>query len=157
MSRCPDLITWQDLVDGEAPDADTLHKHLESCPECRETVSELRRLATFTDSLALTDALPAGFTERLFSREQRKVSFHGGVLAAVLFALLFISTLLLDPGVFTWWLSVGITRHSAWFMDAFLNLVFLQEALQSPGWWGMAVLLLFTAVYLLNKLYIAGE
>ncbi|MBW6464068.1 MAG: hypothetical protein K0B84_07770, partial [Firmicutes bacterium] len=55
------------------------------------------------------------------------------LVAAVLFAVAFISTYLANPGYIQWWLSVGITNQISYLIDLFIDLLYMSHFIGPTG------------------------
>ncbi len=148
MRRCPDKLDWQAVVDGEATDP-RLMAHLDSCASCREAYREIRGAADLAGAIFSGAALPPGFADAVINRAR---PFPAGPVAVLLFGLLLLSALLLEPGGLTWWLTVGVTRQFSLFIDALFGLIFLGQALSPPFWLAAALLLVVLELLIIHKL-----
>ena len=70
----------------------------------------------------------------------------------LLFAAAGAAALLLDPGYWNWWLSVGMTRSCSLFMDALFDMVHFGRDLDPVFLLGPALLLVSLETILLGKL-----
>lgn len=79
-------------------------------------------------------------------------SFPAGLVALLLFAVAGAAALLLDPGYWSWWLSVGLTRSCSLLMDALFKIIYLGQSF-NPAWLiGPALLLVLLEIAVLKKL-----
>lgn len=131
MERCPDYLTIQTIVDGEATDQELL-EHTKSCSPCRKELNRLKSLVSIADGLKTEENAPADFY-RLLEEKLKPAPFPAALVAAAIFALTLLSLMLLGPSYLEWWLSVGITRQVGLILDAFLDL-FAISRLVGPAW-----------------------
>lgn len=157
MKKCPDPLTWQAVVDGEEEPARYM-EHLERCPACRAVYREIQDAAELAGSLRC-EALPGpGFTDAVLARAGKAPAapVPAGLVAALLFAALAAAVLVLDPGYWNWWLSVGLTRSCSLLMDALFGMIYFGRGL-NPAWLlGPAALLVLLETILLGKLKTVG-
>lgn len=119
---CPDFLTIQSVVDNEEKDQ-TVMEHLSQCPDCREREKEIRSMVLFANQLTCKEKLPFDFYSRL-SESSVYQPFPALPFALALFAILFASVYIIDPGYLNWWLTVGITSKIGLFMDTFFELLY---------------------------------
>lgn len=153
MKKCPGPLIWQAVIDGEEESARYL-EHLEGCPACRKVYREIGDAAELAGCLRC-EALPRpGFTAAVLARAGTApvASFPAGFVAVLLFAAVGAAALLLDPGYWNWWLSVGITRSCSLFMDALFDMVHFGRDLDPVFLLGPALLLVSLETILLGKL-----
>ncbi len=157
MKKCPGPLTWQAVIDGEEESAQHM-EHLESCPACRAVYHEIKDAAELAGSL-YGEALPApDFAAAVMARVSLAPAapFPAGLVAALLFAAAAAAALLLDPGYWNWWLSVGLTRNCSLLLDALFSMISLGRGLNPACLLGPAALLVLLETFLLRKLKTVG-
>jgi hypothetical protein len=150
---CPDIFTWQALVDGEIQ-GPGLWEHMDRCADCREIYREISASAALADGLFTHAALPPDFTRQVLRRAK---PFPAGLVAALLFSLLAAAGALLDPNGLHWWLTAGITRQVGFVLDAVISFIYLLQNV-GPAWmFAAAAALVALEILLLHKIQTAEE
>jgi hypothetical protein len=151
VKECPELFTWQGLVDGEIENPE-LWEHLDRCTACREIYREISASAALADGLFTHAALPSDFARQVLRRIR---PFPAGLLAALLFSLLAAAALLSDPNGLHWWLTAGMTRQVSFVLDAAVSVIYLLQNV-GPAWFFTAVTALVALeILLLHKIQTA--
>lgn len=127
----------QAYLDGEAVPPD-MEKHLQKCPACKKAYQELRELVVTADKLKSDAELPEGFYNRLVSKPIHK-PFPAALVAAVMFLFAFLSTQVLYPGYFEWWLTAGITHQVGLAIDFIMGIFYTAQTL---GYLGLVMITL---------------
>ena len=78
--------------------------------------------------------------------------FPAGLVAVLLFTMAGAAALLLDPGCWSWWLSVGITRSCSLLMDALFKIIYLGQSFNPACLLLPALLLVLLEIAVLKKL-----
>jgi len=155
VKKCPGPLTWQALVDGEE-DGARYAAHLERCPACRAVYNEIREAAELAGRLRCSAELPPGFAGAVAEKARTRLaparSFPAGLAAALLLAAAGAAALLLDPGFWGWWLSVGLTRICSFLMDVFFELIYLGQDLNLFWLLGPALGFILLEIAALKKL-----
>ena len=146
--HCPDPITWQAVIDGEE-DRNEYQQHLESCVHCQQTYQEIQGDVGLADELFTGVTIPKDLAQRLLHEAR---PFPAGLLAAVLFALLIISVTILDPGIFYWWLTVGLTVWCGILIDIVLEIMKTAQRMTAGWWLTLAAVVAALEMFLLTKL-----
>ena len=153
MKKCPSPLIWQAVVDGEEEGAQYT-AHLARCPACRAVYRDIREAAELAGHLRCDVALRPDFAAAVLAqaRSAPAASFPAGLVALLLFAVAGAAALLLDPGYWSWWLSVGLTRSCSLLMDALFKIIYLGQSF-NPAWLiGPALLLVLLEIAVLKKL-----
>ncbi|MEW5785792.1 MAG: hypothetical protein AB1767_12105 [Bacillota bacterium] len=145
---CPEVITWQAVVDGEE-DNPWYWGHLDSCPACRAVYREIEAAAGLASGLLTEAVLPPAAARRILNRVK---PFPAGLIVALLFSLLGGSVALLEPGGLSWWFSVGVVRQWGLILDAAIGLLFLVKNLDPLVILATALLLVGLEVAILYKI-----
>lgn len=153
MKKCPGPLTWQAVLDGEE-DGVQYAAHLERCPACRAAYREIKEAAEMAGRLRPDAALRPGFAGAIVEKARLAParSFPAGLAAALLLAVAGVAALLLDPGYWSWWLSVGLTRICSLLMDAYFRVIYLMQDFNPVWLLGPALLLLLLEIAALKKL-----
>lgn len=158
MKKCPGPLTWQAVADGEEEGAQYT-AHLERCPACRAVYRDIRKAAELAGRLRCDAALRPDFAAAVLARARSAPAglFPAGLVAVLLFAVAGVAALLLDPGYWSWWLSVGLTRICSLLMDALFKIIYLGQSI-NPAWLlGRALLLVLLEIAVLKKLKTVEE
>lgn len=157
MKKCPGPLTWQAVIDGEEESAQYM-EHLESCPACRAMYREIKDAAELAGSMYCKALPPPGFTAAVLARAPLAPAapFPAGLVAALLFAAASAAALLLDPGYWHWWLSVGLTRNCSLLLDLLFSMISLGRGLNPACLLGPAALLVLLETILLSKFKTVG-
>jgi predicted anti-sigma-YlaC factor YlaD len=158
VKKCPGPLTWQAVVDGEE-DGARYAAHLERCPACRAVYDEIREAADLAGRLRSGAALRPDFANAVLAKARMAPAryFPAGLVAALLFAVTGAAALLLVPGYWSWWLSVGLTRSCGLLMDAFFRIIYLGQSLDRAWLLGPALLLVLLEISVLKKLKTVEE
>ncbi len=150
MSKCPDLLTIQAIIDGEDEDIE-LKEHLNNCGHCQLMYQELSELCHLADSINSRAKLPKGFNERLAVKISPR-PFPSALVAAVLFLAALFSAWAINPGYLEWWITVGITRQFGYLLDTFFDLIYIGHMVGPTGIIVGLTALVLLEVFILNTL-----
>ncbi|HHX87701.1 MAG TPA: hypothetical protein GX693_05950 [Firmicutes bacterium] len=153
MKKCPNSLIWQAVVDGEEEGAQYT-AHLARCPACRAVYRDIREAAELAGRLRCDAALRPDFAAAVLARARSTPAgpFPAGLVAVLLFTMAGAAALLLDPGCWSWWLSVGITRSCSLLMDALFKIIYLGQSFNPACLLLPALLLVLLEIAVLKKL-----
>ncbi|UNC91399.1 anti-sigma factor [Candidatus Contubernalis alkaliaceticus] len=153
MKKCPDQITWQSILDGEESGIEYF-QHLEHCSQCQKMYLEIQESIDLAMALSTDITMPKDFPQRMIAKTK---PFPAGLLAGALFILLTISVIMLDTGIFSWWITVGVTAYCGLLIDILLEVIKAVQRI-NPTWWLMlAAVMAVMEIFLLIKLQTIEE
>lgn len=158
MKKCPGPLTWQAVVDGEEEGAQYT-AHLARCPACRAVCRDIKEAVELTGRLRCAAALRPDFAAAVLAQARSTPvgSFPAGLVAVLLFTAAGAAALLLDPGCWSWWLSVGLTRSCSLLMDALFKVIYFGQSFNPACLLGPALLLVLLEIAVLKKLKTVEE
>lgn len=158
MKKCPGPLLWQAVVDGEETGAQYT-AHLERCPTCRAVYHEIEEAAEMASGLHCSAPFRSDLAAAVLARARSMPvrPFPAGPVTVLLFTIAGLAALLLDPGYWSWWLSVGLTRSCGLIMEALFRIIRHGQNLDPVHLLGPALLLVLLEVVVLRKLTLMEE
>lgn len=150
MSKCPDILTIQAVIDGEEKDIKIID-HLKQCAVCSEEYQSMKAAVHLAGNLNSPAKLPATFYRQLAEKTAPR-PFPAALVAAALFAVALFSANLVNPGYLQWWFSVGITRQLSYAMDTLFDLLYMSHYVGPNGVIAGLFFMVVLEVFILNML-----